>query len=222
MNVRRLLVAVGAPLILVVGLGVAWGVRKGSAMIEQIDAWSDSLQHSAQPVTMNVSGIPVVSNLHIGGEPVGKLSQVVVLRDAPGAVDSLRFVVDGVDESMVGAFDDCQLYIDPDVFETIEGPGVMKVLKRVVTCDNHAENLVPFGSMIFTDMDREAPLFIQRRHHPCDNWDGSGECLQLKDEFRAEMNHLRELRDEIRREVRENVRQNVRVNVRQNVRVNVP
>ncbi len=213
MKIRRLLVAVGAPLILVVGLGVAWGVRKGSAMIHMIDAWSDSLQHSSQPVTMNVNGVPVVSKLHVDGRRVGTLSQVVVLRDVPGAVDSVRLVVDVPDEATIMAFDDCQLYLDPDVFDTIEGPEVLSVLKRVMTCDNHTENLVPFGSMVFSGFDRDAPVFIQRRHHPCESWDASGACIEVKHQLDAELHHLRDLRDEIRREVRQNVRVHVNRNV---------
>jgi hypothetical protein len=211
MRIRRLLVAVGAPLILVVGLGVAWGVRKGSAMIHLIDAWSDSLEHSHGAVTMDVAAIPLISTLHVDGERVGKLSQVVVLREEPGGVDSLRFVVEAAGAD---AFDGCQLYLDPSVFEHIDGPGeALNVLKHVVSCDNDSETRVRFGSVVFAGTDHVEPLFMERRFHPCVTGDGAA-CAEFKDDLRhnleLELRDMRKLRDEIRREVRENVRVRVR------------
>jgi hypothetical protein len=201
--IRRLMVSIGAPLILVVGLGVAWGVRKGSAMVHQLEDWGDAWEHSSEPVDMHVADFPVISNMYVDGEKVGTLENIVLLRQAPRELDSVRIVVRVPHQDHVAHLSDCQLKMDPGA---MEGAFPLEGWKHLMNCVSDTEGLVEFGSVVLEGLDRELSLLLEREDLPCDHMHDSELCGDL-DGLREEMQRLGE---EIRREVRKNVRVRVR------------
>jgi hypothetical protein len=195
---RRLIVAIGAPLVVVLGLGIVWGVRNAAVLKAQIEAWADSLEHSSNPVTLDLSFLP----MYIEGDRVGKLDAVVVQRHEPGTVDSIRIAIAGNHKVDMSQFADCQLHLDPDAFDR-EGP---MGFKRALTCVSDTSEMVRFGSVVFEDQGRELPLYLNGDDLPCEHMspDAAVECTQVKEE-------IRRLRDEIRQEIRLNIRRDVRI-----------
>jgi hypothetical protein len=201
MRMRRLFVSVGAPLILVVGLGGVWVYRQGSDLVHQIETWGDQLEHSSEPVELNVAGFPIISTMYVDGTKVGKLDRVIVMRQAPGDVDSLRIVVTVEDAAHMKQMEQCKLQMDPDALEDtfpLEG------WKHIMHCASDEEGLVPFGTVVFEGADHELTLLLDKRDLPCGHMSKS--CGEMT-ELRADM---RRLRDEIRTEVRKNVRVRVK------------
>jgi hypothetical protein len=196
--VRRLLVTVGAPLILVVGIASAVGIRKGSALIDQIEAWGDSLEHSSGPVELSVGAVPIISNLYVDGDRVGSYERIVVLRHEPGGVDSLRVVVEVPNSGHLAHLSECNLQADPEALEDDFPEG----LKHVMHCVTEAEGLVPFGSVVFRGTDRTTTLLVEPELVPCGSANNRGDCLD-RAELRRDMERLR---DDIRRDVRKKVR----------------
>ena len=198
-SVRRLMEGIGAPLILVVGLGVAWGVRKGSAMVHQLEDWGNEWEHSSEPVDMRVAEFPIISNMYVDGEKVGKLENIVLLRQAPRGLDSVRMVVSIPQLEHMEHLSDCELKLDPGALEDtfpLEG------WKKMMNCVSDTEGLVRFGSVVLAGMDHELNLLLEREHLPCDHMSDSGLCGDLQD-LRIEM---RRLGEEIKREVKHSVR----------------
>jgi hypothetical protein len=196
---RRLMVSIGAPLILIVGLGVAWGVRKGSAMVHQLEDWGQAWDHSSEPVDMHVADFPIISTMYVDGEKVGRLENIVLLRQAPRELDSVRIVVSVPQESDAFQLNECQLKLDPGALEDtfpLEG------WKHLMSCVSDTEGLVQFGSVVFSGLDRELNLLLERDDLPCDHMHDAGRCGDL-DDLRAEMQRLGE---EIKRDVRRSVR----------------
>lgn len=190
---RRILVSIGAPLVVVAGLGILWGARNAAALKSQIEAWADSLEHSSNPVTMTgLSFIP----MYVGGSRVGKLNAVVVQRHEPGTVDSIRITIAG-DEADFGPLESCQLHLDPDAFDE-KGP---LGFKHAIQCVEDTSEMVRFGTVAFEEANRELALFVNNRDLPCDHMsdDASMGCTQLREK-------IHRLRDEIREEVRIHVR----------------
>jgi hypothetical protein len=202
---RRVLIAVGAPLVLVVGLGLVWGWRNAAVLKAQIESWADSLEHSANPVEMQLSFLP----MYVEGEKIGKLSTVVVQRDAPGAVDSLRVVVSLSEDADLDHLAHCRFHLDPDAFDR-EGP---LGFKEAVQCVENVDDLVRFGSIAFAGTDREAGLYLEAHDLPCEHMSHSGEgtCRTFRED-------IHRLRDEIREEVR-GIRMELRQNERATTRV---
>ena len=196
--VRRLLVTVGAPLILVVGVASAIGIRKGSELINHVEAWGDSLEHSSGPVELRVGMVPIISNLYVDGDRVGKFNRIVVLRHEPGGVDSLRIVVDVPNSGHLAHLSECNLQADP---ESLEGD-FPEGLKHVMRCVSEVDGLVPFGSVVFEGTDRTTTLLVEPGLVPCANTGGTGDCMDMR-ELRRDMEHLRE---EIRQDIRKNTR----------------
>ncbi len=161
--VRRLFVSIGAPLILVLGVGVAWGVRKGSTMVREIERWSESLEHTADPVELRVSGFPIISTMYLDGAKIGKLDRIVVLRERVGEVDSVQLIAH-VDDRHLARVSGCNFAFDPeamqDVFPT-EG------WKRVLQCESDVSHLTPFGSVLFEGSDLSSPLYVERWSSDC-------------------------------------------------------
>ncbi|UCG87358.1 MAG: hypothetical protein JSW71_02095 [Gemmatimonadota bacterium] len=197
--VRRLFVSIGAPLILVVGLGAVWAYKQGSNLVRQIESWGHELEHSSEPVVLQVSGFPIISTMYVDGDRVGKLDRVVVLRQAPGGVDSLRIVVNAEDEEHLKHMSGCQLQLDP---EALEGTFPTEGWKHIMHCVSETEGLVPFGTVVFEDAGREVTLLLHQHDLPCDHMSHTKGCDSERD-YRVEM---RRLRDEIRTEVRKNLR----------------
>jgi hypothetical protein len=196
--VRRLLVTVGAPLILVVGVASAVGIRKGSELINQVEAWGDSLEHSSGPVELRVGMVPIISNLYVDGDRVGKFNRIVVLRHEPGGVDSLRIVVEVPNSGHLAHLSECNLQADP---ESLEGD-FPEGLKHVLRCVSETDGLIPFGSVVFEGTDRATTLLVEPNLVPCGTSSSGGDCMDMR-ELRSDMEHLRE---EIRHDIRRNTR----------------
>jgi hypothetical protein len=196
--VRRLFIAVGAPLILIVGVVGAVGIRKGSALINQLEAWGDSLEHSSGPVELRVGTVPLISNLYVDGDRVGKYERIVVLRHEPGGVDSLRVVVAVPNSGHLAHLSECNLQADPEALEGDFPEG----LKHVMRCVTEDDGLVPFGTVVFDGTERTTTLLVEPRLVPCGSRGDSDNCLD-RAELRRDMERLRE---DIRRDVRKKVR----------------
>ncbi len=192
--VRRMLITVAAPLIVAAGVAVILGVRKGSAMIQQVEAWSDSLAYSHGPVELRVGGVPIFSNMYVDGDKIGKMDRIVVMRDRPGAVDSLQIVVSVENSEEVAWLSECHIHVDPEQLEENPFDG----WKRMMHCVSDSDGLVSFGSVVFDGTNRSAVLLVEPGLIPCESRSGHHDCLDTR-EFRRDMVHLR---DEIRREFR--------------------
>jgi len=197
--VRRLFVSIGAPLILLVGLGAVWAYRQGSNLVRQIETWSNELEHSSEPVVLQLSGFPIISTMYVDGDRVGKLDRIVVLRQAAGDVDSLRIVVNAAEGQHLEHMSECQLQLDP---EALEDTFPTEGWKHIMHCVTDTEGLVPFGTVLFEDTGRELTLLLDQHDLPCKHMSHSKACDNARD-YRVEM---RRLGDEIRTEVRKSVR----------------
>lgn len=195
---RRILVSIGAPMVVVAGLALLWGVRNASQLKAQIEAWADSLEHSPNPVTMDLAFLP----MYIEGDRVGKLDAVVVQRHEPGTVDSIRIAIAGNGKVDLSQYADCQLHLDPDAFDR-QGP---MGFKHALSCVHDTSDMVRFGSVVFEDSGRELGLYLNGDDVPCEHMspDAQVECTQVKEE-------IKRLRDEIRQEIRLNIRRDVRI-----------
>jgi hypothetical protein len=197
--VRRLFVSIGAPLILIVGLGAVWAYRQGADLVQQIETWGNELEHSSEPVVLQVSGFPIISTMYVDGDRIGKLDRIVVLRQAPGDVDSLRIVVNVEDATQLKLMSECNLHLDP---EAMEDKFPLDGWKQLLSCVSETEGLVSFGSVVFEGSGHEVKLMLNEHDLPCDHMSHAEACDDKRD-LRAEM---RRLRDEIRTEVKKSVR----------------
>jgi hypothetical protein len=190
---RRVFVSIGAPLVVIAGLGILWGVRNASALKTQIEAWADSLEHSPNAVEMKgLTFIPV----YVEGNRVGKLDAVVIQRHEPGTVDSINIAVAGTGADLA-RYEDCHLQLDPDAFDE-KGP---LGIKNALQCVQDTSEMVRFGTVDFEDLNRKFALFMNDSDLPCEHMsqDSGVDCTQLREE-------IHRLRDEIRQEVRIRVR----------------
>lgn len=183
----------GAPLVLVLGLVLAWGVKNAQTLKAQIEAWADSLEHSPNPVTLTIPFVP----FYVDGERVGKFGSIVVQRDRPGAVDSLRVEVRLEGSRPAKNIEECLFQLDPDAFDR-EGP---LGFKRAVRCVRDTSGLQRFGSVVFPSAEFEAALFVAVEDLPCDHMSegARGACTEVQDQ-------IRRLRDEVRNDVRVELR----------------
>jgi len=189
---RRIMVSVGAPLVVVAGLAVLWGVRNASHLKAQVEAWADSLQHSPNPVTMDLSFLP----MYIEGQKVGKLDAVVIERHEPGTVDSLRISVATGKHVNPNEFANCVVHLDPDAFDR-DGP---LGLKDALTCVNDTSDMVRFGSVVLEGLDEQLALFLNKADLPCSHMaENTEECVKLQEE-------VQKLREQVRRDVRIRIR----------------
>jgi len=196
--VKRFFVFFGAPLILVAGIAGAVGIQKGSALISEIEMWGDSLEHSSGPVELRLGSVPLISNLYVDGDRVGKYDRIVVLRHQPGGVDSLRIVVEVPDADHLAELSECYLQADPEALDGEFPEG----LKHVMRCVTESDNLEPFGSVVFEGTDRTTTLVVEPDLIPCQSGRSSGDCLDMR-ELRDDMERLR---DDIRNDVRKRTR----------------
>ena len=65
---------VAGPIIFFVGLTIFMGVRTAQGVKEAVADWSHELEHSAEPVVME---LPIYVPLVVGGDWVGKLETIV-------------------------------------------------------------------------------------------------------------------------------------------------
>ena len=201
------MVAVGAPLVLVLGLGTLWGWRNAAALKAQIEAWADSLEHSSNPVTMELSFLP----MYVEGDRIGKLEAVVVQREEPATVDSLTLVIALSEEADADELASCHFHLDPDAIDR-EGP---MGYKEAIHCLHDPGDLVRFGSVEFAGTDHSPGLYLNMKDLPCDHMshDQEGPCIEFVDE-------IHRMKEEIRHEVR-NIRMEIRNEMRQNARVRI-
>ena len=194
---RRLLVAIGAPLVVVIGLGAVWGVRNASALKAQIEAWADSLEHSPNPVTMELSFLPV----YVDGDRVGKLNAIVIQRHEPATIDSVRIEIGMSDDLHGSRFEDCAIQFDPDAFDR-DGP---MGFKHALSCVADTEDLVEFGSVVLSGLGQELTLFLESHDLPCEHMaEGEeGACRKITKD-------IERLREEIRNEVRVNIKRDIK------------
>ena len=185
---RRILIAVGAPLVVVLGLGGVWGWHNATELKAQIEAWADSLEHSSSPVEMRLSFLPV----YVEGEKIGKLDAVTVQREAPGTVDSLLIEISLSDDVNVDDLASCYLQFDPDAMDE-DGP---LGYKEALQCVDDPGDLVRFGSVAFAGTGQELGLYLEAHDLPCEHMSHSEAdgCREVSVE-------IRRLRDEIRDEV---------------------
>ncbi len=190
---RRLLVAIGAPLVVLAGLGIMWGYRNAAVVKAQIEAWADSLEHSPNPVTLRLSFLP----MYVGGERIGKLDAVVIQRHEPATVDSLRIEIALRDDAEVEELAACQFHLDPDAFDH-EGP---MGLTQAMQCLSETGDLVRFGTVAFSGTDHETGLFLAPEDLPCEHMPQAKEeaCTEIRRE-------IRRLREDVRSEVRMHLR----------------
>ncbi len=198
---QKMVILVGAPLVLLGGIAVNAGVQKGSAVADLITGWMHELEHSPEPVVMHVGSLPVISQMHVDGAKIGHLQTVMVLRDRPGAVDSLRLLVSSA-PALADVPLDCPLLFDPDAMdETWPLDGI----KHVVTCGADTAGYVRFGSVVLSDLGQTLALYLEEDDLPCDHM--SDPDPTMCDDIRTKMRRLRkELREEIRIETESRVR----------------
>ena len=194
---RRLLVAIGAPLVVVIGLGAIWGVRNASVLKRQIEAWADSLEQSSNPVTMELSFLPA----YVDGDRIGKLNAIVIQRHQPATVDSVRIEIGTSGDFHANHFENCAIHFDPDAFDR-NGP---LGFKHALSCVTDTENLVEFGSVVLSGLDEELTLFLESHDLPCDHMAEGDEraCRKVGKD-------IERLREEIRNEVRVNLKRDIR------------
>lgn len=203
---RKIVIMLGAPLVFLGGLGVYWGVGRGMELKERVEQWIDQFEDEPGPVTMDVSGMPIVSTLHVDGQRLGGLGQVVILRQLPGTVDSLRLTVAPADGFLSAAGGSCLLRVDPGAFDhtwPLDG------WKNVLTCEADSTDLVRFGTLVIEGRGERA-IYLESGDVPCVHMGDQGDGLAACDDIRVRMERLKE---NIRVEVRENVRNRVRVEV---------
>ncbi|MGD2135180.1 MAG: hypothetical protein PVF27_03425 [Gemmatimonadales bacterium] len=190
---RRILLAIGAPTVVLVGLLGMWGYRNAAQLKAQIDTWGDSLEHSPNPVTMDLPIMP----MWVGGNYVGNLRTVVVQRDAPATVDSLMLRIALSDDERAEQWAGCAFHFDPDAFER-EGPlGFLQALQ----CLDAPGDLVRFGTVRFAGSDLSAGLYLAPGDLPCEHMDADVEaCSKLNLEIRQA---VQDLKSEVRVHIRD-------------------
>ena len=191
---RRIFIALGAPLIVIVGLGAIRGVQSANNLKAQIEEWVDALEHSPHPVTMNLSFVPA----YVDGDRVGMLRTVVVQRQQAGEVDAVDIVIE-VGDRGIGELAACSFQLDPDAFDH-SGPWGFK---HALECIDDTEGLVPFGSVAISDADFQAMLYLDPSDVPC-SITGTDVGAECSDEIR---HNIRRLREEIRTDIREALRE---------------
>jgi hypothetical protein len=182
---RRIFVTIGAPLVVAVGLAVAWGVKNGVEVKRQVEAWVDDLEHSPHPVTMRLEGLPVPRPVFVDGERIGDLDVVVVQREAPGTVDGLLLQVRTRAKADLDALDGCNLHFDPDVIDH-EG---LSGFTRALGCVSDVSDLVEFGRVTLEGADMELGLYLDKGDLPCDHMGEHG--AEACREVRREINRIR-------------------------------
>jgi hypothetical protein len=192
---RRLFVAIGAPLVVIAGLAVVWGVRNASQLKAQVEAWADSLEHSPNPVTMKLSFLPA----YVDGDRVGKLDAIVIQRHEAATVDSVRIEIASSGDHVSDHLADCALRLDPDALSD-DGPFGFK---HALECVTDTADLVRFGSVALEGLSEDLALYLDGDDLPCEHMveADAGACTEV----RAEIHRLR---DEVR---------NVRVNIRRDL-----
>ncbi len=203
---------IAGPIIFFGGLAIFLGVQKAEGIKDQVENWGHQLEHSAQPVVMD---LPVYVPLFVGGDWLGRLETVVVQRDRPGGVDSLRLVARISNYEDLKRLDGCRLRLQIS-------NGNLAEFKRALRCVPETKGLISFGNLNVQNTDVHIPLLVRLDDLPChDRRIHLGPCQQFQRNLQTEMRDLaaelqgsaRELRAEAQR-----IKNAVRVELRDKVR----
>ncbi len=203
---------IAGPIIFFGGLTIFLGVQKAQGIKDQVENWGYQLEHSAQPVVME---LPVYVPLLVGGNWLGQLETIVVQRDRPGGVDSLRLVARISDDQDLKRLDGCTLRLQIS-------SGSMEAFTEALRCVSDTKDLVSFGHLNVENSNIQVPVLVQPDDLPCnDSRIHLGPCEQFHRNLQVEMRDLakelqgsaRELRIEARR-----ISDAVRVELREKVR----
>lgn len=181
---RRIFVAIGAPTVVIVGLAAIWGARNAAQIKHQIESWNDSLEHSANPVVMDLPAIPI----WVGGERIGRLESITVERHAPATVDSLQVRISLSENQDISHWAGCSFQFDPDAFDR-KGPlGFLQATQ----CLDSPGDLVRFGTVSFAGTNQSARLYLAADDLPCEHMAEETEaCSQLNQDIRKAMTDLK-------------------------------
>ena len=183
------------PIIFVVGISGFWGVKTALGMKDRVEDWGYQLEHSSEPVAMEMPRVPLIPPLYVNSERVGRIEVVVVDRDRPRAIDSVR-VIASVDKEHLHRLEDCSLRLRVSSWDP-------ESLKRALRCTRDTAGLLSFGSLEIAGADMT--------DLPCDQAEVHvGACGEMTHELNQE---LHDLRKELQREMRR-----VRVDVREAAR----
>lgn len=191
------------PVIFVVGLGVFWGAQSAMGMRDRVETWGHEFEHSANPVVMAMPNVPLIPPLFVNNERIGRIETVVIQRDRPAAIDSIRIVA-SVEDGVVPRLEGCAIRLrvaslDPES------------LKRALRCTRDTSGLLPFGRLEVVGSDFTVPIMIRASDLPCKQADWH---LDACEQGASNIEHdLDRLRMELQRELRD-----VRVEVRSGVR----
>jgi hypothetical protein len=191
------------PIIFAAGLAGFWGVQSAMGMRDRVESWGHEFEHSAHPVVMAMPDVPLIPPLFINNERIGRIETVVIQRDRPAAIDSIRIVA-SVDRGFIPRLEGCAIRLrvaslDPES------------LKRALRCTRDTSNLMPFGHLEIQGSNFTVPIMVRSTDLPCNQPDFH---LEACERGSTDIEHdLDELRMELQREL-----QNVRVEVRTGVR----
>ncbi len=203
---------VAGPIIFFGGLAIFLGVEKAEGIKDQVENWGHQLEHSAQPVVMD---LPVYVPLFVGGDWLGQLETVVVQRDRPGGVDSLRLVARISDDEDLKRLDGCALRLQIST-------GSLDALTHALRCVRQTKGLIPFGNLSVENTNVHVPVLVLLDDLPCnDRRIHLGPCQQFHSNLQVEMRDLAEELQGTARELRAEalqIRDAVRVELRDKVR----
>ncbi len=203
---------IAGPIIFFGGLAIFLGVQKAGGIKDQVENWGHQLEHSAQPVVMD---LPVYVPFLVGGDWLGQLKTIVVQRDRPGGVDSLRLVARISDDHDLKRLDGCALRLKIST-------GSLQALTHALRCVSETKDLISFGYLNVENTNIHVPVLVQLDDLPC-NEGGIhlGPCRQFHGDLQVEMRDLAEelqgSAEELRAEARR-IRNAVRVELRDKVR----
>lgn len=189
---------VAGPIIFFAGIAFFWGGKAAVDVRDRVEDWSHQLRHSHEPVVMDMPSVPLIPPLYVDGERVGRIETVVVGRDRPGAIDSVR-VVASVSAEHIRQLVDCALRLR---LSSIDGRGYTQALN----CADETAGLEPFGSLVVEGSNLVVPIVVSAEDLPCggdvmhtDSCGGMSRDLQRE---------LRRIQQDLRREA-----QKIRVTV---------
>lgn len=190
---RSLVIRLGAPLVLILGIGGFWAARRATVLKQSLTLWADSLERGSGPLALSVPLLPA----YLEGRRIGSLDSVRLDRHEPRTVDSLRLVI-RLSRSI--ATDDrvrhCAFHLvtfDPGDF------------KHALECAADTAGLVGFGHVAFTQ-GGDAPLYVARADLACAPWtdQAAGACISRRVERRVQRD-LQRARDRVRVRVRSGI-----------------
>ena len=203
---------IAGPIIFFGGLAIFLGVQKAEGIRDQVEDWSYQLEHSAQPVVMD---LPVYVPLLVDGNWLGQLETIVVQRDRPRGIDSLRLVARISDDEDLKRLDGCALRLQIST-------GSLEALTQALRCVPDTKGLISFGYLNVENTNVRVPVLVRLDDLPCnDRRIHLGPCQRFHRNLQEEMRDLAEELQGSARELRAEalrIRNAVRVELRDKVR----